>query len=119
MKRYPRELVDVFRGFIPTGSRYYGTHTERSDHDWLCLGSRVAAARLELDGHEPRPDGSCTGLPQFTSLRFDQVNVIVAHCEEFYDKFLRASAVCRVVQPASRAECVVIFRAILYSETPE
>ncbi len=114
MKRYPRELVDVFRGWKPTGSRYYGVAQDGADHDWLCLGTRHEAAKLRADEAD-----SCNNVPYFTSLRFGTVNVIVAHDDEFYNKFLTASEVCRLVQPTVKSHRIAIFRAILYGETPE
>jgi len=50
----------------------------------------------------------------FVSLRQGRMNLIVTDNEEFFDKFMLATFVCKSLNLLSKAERVIVFQAILY-----
>lgn len=55
-----------------------------------------------------------TATNHFVSLRFEEVNLIVTSDDEFYDKFMLATHVCKTLNVMEKEHRKVVFQAILY-----
>ena len=59
--------------------------------------------------------GSYAG-PAFYSLRQGEVNLIITDEEEFYDKFMLATHVCKSLNVLDKQHRIIVFQAILYGK---
>lgn len=59
--------------------------------------------------------GSYAG-PAFYSLRQGEVNLIITENEEFYDKFMLATHVCKSLNVLDKQHRIIVFQAILYGK---
>ena len=62
-----------------------------------------------------KADGSYAGSA-FVSLRLDEGNLIVTEEEEFYDKFMLATHVCKSLNVLDKQHRITVFQAILYGK---
>jgi hypothetical protein len=60
-------------------------------------------------------EGSYAGTA-FTSLKLDELNLIVTDQEEFYDKFMLATHVCKSLNVLDKQHRITVFQATLYGK---
>lgn len=113
----PQAAIDAgLRDFMPTGSRLYCLETVDdaiSDFDFLCRGTPQIVKKL---------GGARTGGnygDDFESLRFDDVNLIVAFDDDAYGRWANATALACVLDVSERLHRQALFRAVVDGVWPK
>jgi hypothetical protein len=98
-----------------------GAAQDDSDFDFLVHKSRGEGVSvlpelgydLELGNEHYEPaDG------KFNSWRKGKVNIIYTNCDQFYQAFQKANALCKALKLLNRDDRVTVFQAILYNNYP-
>lgn len=104
--------------------RYYGDvepfEKAMEAAGWTVEGRRKSAVPQSLfdalTAIEPFEDEY--HMENFRSFRKGNLNVIAAYRQEFHSKFLLATEVCKQLNLQDKKQRIMLFRAILYGETP-
>lgn len=110
-------LVPGLSRLVPVGSRVTcNPPPTDTDEDWLALET----GPWDRTGWEKsRKETSSTGsddIVRFTSYRQGNLNLIVAHELEFYERFLAASSVAKRLNLLSKPDRIALFQAVLYGK---
>lgn len=77
-----------------------------------------AMDRLETEGY--RPTGNPSGEEDdFLTLRKGHINVIVTQSQEFFDNFLEAAEVCKLLKLTSKQDRIAVHRVLMDGESAE
>jgi hypothetical protein len=98
---------------ILTGSVAFGVSGPDSDVDYLVRWDNLEPLGVDL-GDEPQND-----YGDFTTYRFEEINLIVSHHEDFHAKWMQAHEHCLKERPAEKARRIQVFRHYLYGEPIE
>lgn len=103
------DLRGVVLGMSPVGSRYILSMEEGADTDVLVLVKDLGDASEMAVKAGYTPDASYTlGTSKFQSLRKDDVNLILTQNSHFYDRFVMATDICKLLKVANKDDRVVI-----------
>jgi hypothetical protein len=110
----------TFKEFViyqyPTGSRYICTPPPvGTDNDTVFLVSEGYHIPLEAEGftyNMTEVDYGTEGT--FLSWRKGDENYIITEDEEFYNRFVKATNLAKLLNLANKAHRVALFQAILY-----
>ena len=86
-----------------------------TDEDVLVLTDNVVRFVNSCTKAGFKETGSYAG-PAFYSLRQGEVNLIITDEEEFYDKFMLATHVCKFLNVLDKQHRITVFQAILYGK---
>ena len=86
-----------------------------TDEDVLVLTDNVVRFVNSCTKAGFKDTGSYAG-PAFYSLRQGEVNLIITDEEEFYDKFMLATHVCKSLNVLDKQHRITVFQAILYGK---
>ena len=86
-----------------------------TDEDVLVLVNNVDKFASKCIRVGFKAEGSYAGA-SFVSLRLDEGNLIVTEEEEFYDKFMLATHVCKSLNVLDKQHRITVFQAILYGK---
>jgi len=87
-----------------------------TDEDVLVLTDNIKELIHDCDGVGFEINFGDYKLVNFTSLRKGYINLIVTDEEEFYEKFLLATHVCKSLNVLDKEDRITIFQAILYGK---
>ena len=90
-----------------------------TDDDWLIYCTQERINRLRLKADKPKKGEKAPSSrpgPEFTSLRFGDVNLICTSSGRFFDAFMAAQAACTRLNLKDKNDRIAVFRAVLYSE---
>jgi hypothetical protein len=86
-----------------------------TDEDVLILTDKLGEFVRGCNNAGFKDSGSYTG-PAFHSLRHGEVNLIITDSEEFYDKFMLATHVCKSLNVLDKQHRIIVFQSILYGK---
>ena len=107
---------------VPVGSRRcVKPPPEDTDDDWLVLAPSVEIIAALSVGSDPEALGRSLAGDEtgFVSHRIGDLNLIITLSDQFFRRFLRAHEVCALLNLANKSDRIIVFRAILYEETPQ
>lgn len=86
-----------------------------TDEDFLCLTDHLEKFVENCIKVGFKEEGSYAG-PAFISLKYNNVNIIATNDEEFFDKFMLATHVCKSLNVLDKQHRITVFQAILYGK---
>lgn len=111
------EMILECKDWEPVGSRVTCNPAPTdTDEDWLVL---VKSMNVFVDMSKPNGwlcGSSLKNCPEFVSLRLNEVNLIITEQIYFWDKFLAASSVAKMLNLLQKQDRIALFRAVLYAE---
>jgi hypothetical protein len=115
-------LFDLIIEIYPTGSRAtLMPPPEFSDYDYVInVVDMHEFCQLATETHGFTTDSHCNpekylgAESNFISIRKNDLNLIVTHKNEFYNKFVAATTVARLLNVKTRSDRVALFKAVLY-----
>lgn len=119
-------LKDFWIDAAPTGSRVIcNPPVTDTDEDWVLLVEKWRMQKFEkaletYDDEAVFESEDYGGLKHFESIRLNlptgELNLIVTHDREFFDKFVAATSVAKRLNLLKRDDRVALFSAVLYGE---
>lgn len=111
------DAAHLFRKVEPIGSRVVcNPAPTNTDADYVCLaagfsGSETLLKALEALGYTSDLGPTYANEP-FRSFRKGEVNLIVTHHSDFFDRTMLATQVCKKLNLLNKGDRVMVFRAV-------
>ena len=93
---------------VPVGSRVtVDPIPEGADHDWLVLVEKEPSGNVLMDSDDYKLEG-------FTCIQVHDIDYIVTHNQDFFNKWLLGTHVAKGLNLHKKDDRILLFQAILY-----